>query len=297
MISFCIKSSNLKAIDYLMNKISNINLDNIIFSQRHFSKYTNIILHYNGVNKSTFYNELSNCLCNCITNIYEHIIIQDIIYSNYFYFDYNDIKKIENNCCELISNNCFNNNCHYQCNIYNNKDINNINDIDFKDRKIVLWTDILKYITSNKSILIDGFVRFRIKKYIGYLDNAVDIAVNQFVIDKEYYDFIDLVKLYINSKPSQTDYIYLIYSNKKSILLDKNNKVIDCSNNPDINYISDISFSSNDYILDMILSLLPESIKIKLVSPEDEFINTLKLIFEDRISIVNNIDTLLQDNG
>ena len=56
-------------------------------------------------------------------------------------------------------------------------------------------------------------------------------------------------------------------------------------------YISDISFSSNDYALNNLLTLLPQKIYIHLAnSYEDEFINTLKLIFNDRIFICKDCD-------
>lgn len=53
----------------------------------------------------------------------------------------------------------------------------------------------------------------------------------------------------------------------------------------DAKYLSDISFSSNDYALNALLTLLPKKIEIHLIGYEDEFINTLKLVFGKRIYI------------
>ena len=51
-------------------------------------------------------------------------------------------------------------------------------------------------------------------------------------------------------------------------------------------YLSDITFSSNDYILNSLLTLLPKRIYIHLVdSYIDEFINTLQLVFENRVKL------------
>ena len=50
--------------------------------------------------------------------------------------------------------------------------------------------------------------------------------------------------------------------------------------------LSDITFSSNDYILNSLLHLLPKKIYIHIVDNfVDEFINTLQLVFEDRITL------------
>ena len=54
----------------------------------------------------------------------------------------------------------------------------------------------------------------------------------------------------------------------------------------DAKYLSDISFSSNDYALNGLLTLLPKKIYIHLIDNiVDEFIHTLGLIFEDRVEI------------
>lgn len=51
-------------------------------------------------------------------------------------------------------------------------------------------------------------------------------------------------------------------------------------------YLSDITFSSNDYILNSLLTLLPKKIYIHLTDNYiDEFINTLELVFENRIHL------------
>jgi len=125
--------------------------------------------------------------------------------------------------------------------------------------------------------------------YIKILDNLVDISVNKFVIDREYSEFIDLLKVYINSKDYGSDIVHLIYNDAESILLDKYKNIINLDNHIlNSKYLSDITFSSNDYALNTLLTLLPQIIYIHIIDMEDEFINTLKLIFENRIYICND---------
>ncbi len=284
MKTLCIKNNNLKTIDYLMNSISNIDLEGIIFSKRRFSKYTNIIIHYKGNNVDDFYDKVSCVICNCIIDIYEPIILRNILLTEYFYFDIQDMKQIENNCNELL---------------YESSDKQKVNfhfheskkDNKYDDRFLSLWIEVLTYILSNKSLILDGFIHFRAKEYKSFIDSAVDSAVNQFVIDKEYHDFINLIQLYINSRPANYSTIYLIYQDGESVILDENKQVINCNKEVlNTGYLSDISFSSNDYTLNSLLTLLPARLIIHLQSPEDEFITTLKLIFLDRIIILNDSD-------
>jgi len=122
------------------------------------------------------------------------------------------------------------------------------------------------------------------------LDYVVDLSVNKFVIDREYTEFIDLLKCYINSKDCGTSLVHLIYQSQESTLLDEFKSVIHLDESIlDSKYVSDISFSSNDYTLNTLLTLLPRKIYIHLVDGiSDEFINTLKLIFDNRVYICDD---------
>lgn len=70
-------------------------------------------------------------------------------------------------------------------------------------------------------------------------------------------------------------------------------------------YLSDVSFSNNDYILNTLLNLLPQKIYLHLISPLSnlDFINTLQLIFENRIefchdcSICNLYKRIIKKSG
>ena len=135
-------------------------------------------------------------------------------------------------------------------------------------------------------MILEGFVNFRLKEYISYLDNTIDNAVNQFIIEKEYNEFISLLKIYIDSKIPECEILHLIYINGESILLDSEKNIVSVSENIyNAKYLSDISFSSNDFALNTLLSLLPAKIEMHVIGIEDEFIDTIKQIFEGRISV------------
>lgn len=144
-----------------------------------------------------------------------------------------------------------------------------------------------KYLTNNKKIFLNGFINFRLNSYIEILNNVVDEAVNSFIIEKEYKEFVSLLKIYISSQNSKTNTIHVIYSNNFTILLDENKNVIENSKDMfNAKFLSDITFSANDYTLNTLLELLPKHIYIHLIDNTiDEFIKTLSLIFEKRVLV------------
>lgn len=137
-----------------------------------------------------------------------------------------------------------------------------------------------------------GFVNFRIKEYIDLIDENIDLCVNNYLIEREYFEFINMLHLYVNSKPSSIEHLHLVFVNNESILLDNHKDIVPINEDAfHTKYLSDISFSTNDYCLNTLLNILPQHLTIHLInSYEDEFINTLKLIFENRVSICNDCD-------
>ena len=266
MKSICIKTNNQKAIQYLLDELNNIEIDNIYYSCKKFKIYQNIIVHYTGNNIKVFYNELSYILSNLVIEIYEDTIINKLILNDYFYFDILERKQI----AELTLEDS-----------YDPEETEMPRDQIFD----TLYKIFYKYISTDHSIFLKGFLTFRIKDYIEILNRQIDKSVNKFLIQKEYNEFISLLKMYINSEGSKTDIVHLIYSDSNPILLDKAKKIIRIDENMfNAKYLSDISFSSSDYALNTLLTLIPSKIYIHLIDNTiDEFITTLKLIFEDRV--------------
>lgn len=266
MKSICIKSNDSHLLNYLLNELDYIETENVYISSNQFKNYKNIIIHYTGNNNDSFIHEVS-CILSCLViDELEENILKKLIFKNYFYFEVLERKDILNICYDILADNF---------NKY------------FDEKYNCLINDFSSYLYEHKSIILTGFINFRIRDYINILENIVDEAVNSYVIEKEYLEFVSLLKLYINSQDSTCKLVHLIYSNETSILLDEDKNII----NPNSDffkakYLSDITFSSNDYALNTLLTLLPKKIYIHLIDNYiDEFVHTLGLIFEGKVEV------------
>lgn len=270
MKSFCIKTNNTNIINYLLKRFSDSNIENIYYRNNEFRLYKNVIIHYTGSDLSLFFNQLSDIITDCIIKFYEEKILSHIINFNYFYFDSYEKDEIKKDCLNILK-------------------IENIS--NYANKRETIWVSVFEYIMEHNSMILSGFVNFRISDYTKSLDYIVDVSVNKFILEKEYREFIDLLKLYIYSKKPNKELIHLIYMGEDSILLDENKNIISVSKNVfNAKYLSDITFSSNDYILNTLLDLLPEKINVHLINIEDDFIKTLKSIFEKRLYICTDCD-------
>lgn len=270
MKSFCIKTNNTNIINYLLKRFSDSNIENIYYRNNEFRLYKNVIIHYTGSDLSLFFNQLSDIITDCIIKFYEEKILSHIINFNYFYFDSYEKDEIKKDCLNILK-------------------LENIS--NYANKRETIWVSVFEYIMEHNSMILSGFVNFRISDYTKSLDYIVDVSVNKFILEKEYREFIDLLKLYIYSKKPNKELIHLIYMGEDSILLDENKNIISVSKNVfNAKYLSDITFSSNDYILNTLLDLLSEKINVHLINIEDDFIKTLKSIFEKRLYICTDCD-------
>ena len=279
MKSICIKTNNSNLLSYLLNELDYLELDSIIISSNEFKNYKNVIVHYRGNENQKFIHEIS-CILSCLViDELEENFLKNIILNNYFYFNATEKQHILDICYDIFTD---------DFNLY------------FDQKYNYLINDFESYLNDNKSIVLTGFINFRIKDYISLLENIIDEAVNTFVIEKEYLEFVSLLKMYINSQDSNCEVVHLVYTNEDSILLDENKNII--NNSKEIfkaKYLSDITFSSNDYALNGLLTLLPKKIYIHLINNcIDEFIHTLGLIFENKIEICTdcNICKIYKNN-
>ena len=280
MKSLCIKTNNNKAINYLLDNLNKIDLKDVYFSCHKFSIYNNVFIHYKGTEENLFFSSIANILSFLVLDVYEDSITRNILQKEYFYFD-----KFE----QSIVLDKF----------YENR-LESTEDFEIKEN--ILFEAFYNFFKDNKTsictkLYLKGFLTFRLKKYIDELESSIDSSVNQYLIEKEYQEFVSLLKVYINSEGYNSDLVHLFYRNSNknvdAVLLDKDKNVIDTSINLlSAKYLSDISFSSSDMILNTLLNLLPRRIFIHLgdSDDEDEFVCTLEAIFEGRIVVCFDVD-------
>ena len=242
MISVCIKDNNINLLDYLINEINNSGLDNIFYSRHSFRVYENLIVHYKGENKDFFYDFLSKVVANAIIIFYEEKKVRRLIHFDYFYFEKSDKNIIFDEYKILV---------------------NKVSLFEKEQKFSLVCSPLNSFIKNNKSIVLEGFL-------------------NQFILDKEYIEFVNLLKDYVDSKVPNKESVNLIYVNNEALLLSQDGNII-ALDKFDSKYLSDISFSNNDYVLNTLVGIIPSKIYLHLVSPKDNFIKTIELIFGDRV--------------
>ena len=159
MKSFAIKLTDDKLKEELISELEQITLSSFYLSSKDFKKFKNVIIHYSGNEIITCMILISDAIANVIQKKYDDYFINKIIHKNYFYISLEEQNSIKRIACKIQEA---------------SKEDENIS-------KEILKNLIFEYLLENKSMILEGFVNFRIKEYIETLDYIVELAVTSYL--------------------------------------------------------------------------------------------------------------------
>lgn len=144
--------------------------------------------------QNIFKHYLADTISDIILNHWEDILLKDIIKENYYYFGEDEKDLIYNYALQHI-----------------NRDGQNSRDtLYWLSRKSRILQKVLDFLRHNNRIIIEGFIRFRLKEYIGELREAADKAVDDFLIEREYREFVQLLKYFVDIQESKIESVHVL---------------------------------------------------------------------------------------
>jgi len=142
---------------------------------------------------SSAVSSLSIALADCILKNYETKIIYNSLSKSYSFLSDSEKHKI----MEDIHQNKA------------NKDL--VNALMFQQRRLKVAEEITEYFEIDDQLDLDGFVNFRLREYRKELDYLIEDRVEKYMIEKEYNEFIHLLKCFVDSRPSKTTKLHVVF--------------------------------------------------------------------------------------
>ncbi|HHV61103.1 MAG TPA: putative sporulation protein YtxC [Firmicutes bacterium] len=145
---------------------------------------------------------------------------------------------------------------------------------------------LLDYLNANNELVLEGFIRFRLKDYYAGLRSAVDRAVDNFMVEREYKEFIRLLKYFVDIQEPKFDEVHVIMRpNGVFRLLDSKYRVIE--NDYLEGFIADLGSDDVDYE-DLLISALITVAPARVVLHFDRnraVVETIVGVFEDKVTM------------
>lgn len=232
-----------------------------------------IINTFTENNFNTLKLHASSVLSDYIVKYYEEKLLIRIINMNYCYFSAPEKKQILKHAINHINSN--NNDLKYE--------------ISQVDRKEIILKKIIEYLDTSNEIILDGFVNFRMKEYIKELEDVVDKAVDSFLMEKEYQEFIKLLRYFVDIQEPKMEAVHIISLDNKYLILD--NRYNEITNDCIKEFLNEIpdegEINYDDLLVSSLITMAPLRIYIHFSEKikNRELLETIKNVFINKVII------------
>lgn len=233
---------------------------------------------------SAYSEKLQSLISFYCSNILYKIVIENFktkefleyVTENYFFLSSEEIIEIEYRCMKTLSsdNVLLNDSSVYCLNIINN-----------------MIEKIRNCIDEQHNINVEGFLRFRMKDLVENIEAIIDKVVEEYMVEKEYDEFIKLLKYFVDIQESKMNILNIVMLKDGAYeLFDENeNNIFETF----VNSISDLKTTNavkeEDIIISGLITNSPSEIVIhnKENCCNQEFLNTIENVFGDRVKFCN----------
>lgn len=266
--------NNIK--EYFKSKNIVIGISESIESNTHFVK----IFCEEEINdrlRNVFNIHVANILYNVVIDEFYNKDMMSFLSDTYFFLKYDEIKEIRDNSLEVLKG---------------EGAIIDENSIYCINKRNAIIDKIVQCIDENNEININGFMTFRMKELKDDLEGIIDKIVEKYMVEKEYNEFIKLLKYFVEIQESKIDLMNIeVCNDGKYIIRDKNGIDITERLFSDLN---DLRYRENTNEEDILISVLitnsPEKIVIHCVENcrNSELIDTVKKVFTNRVEFCDD---------
>lgn len=292
-LSVGINKNDKEIINYIQNKLKKTKYcaHNLLVDKKSCNGELSIVFSLDKKRDVSNYSEEKECqqneyfleavswvLADYIVKKYEAKLIYRVLNTNYCYFSNNEKKEIYNKVNKLLK-------------IEDKKSMSDL--FRIKSRNAIT-NKLIEYFSSSNSIILDGFVNFRLKDYVTDLENKVEEAVNDFLAEREYNEFIKLLRYFVDIQEPKYSLIHVLPVNDgQYTIFDESNREItkECIGEL-VEDMHEYEVNHDDILISSLITLAPLRIIIHRIEKftNAELLTTVKSVFWGRVFLCNKCD-------
>lgn len=216
---------------------------------------------------------VSNALADYVIQQYEEKLLARIINSNYGYFNAAEKKEILRISLKIIRND----------------DKVFFNTLFQIRRRNLIVKKLMEYFEGSSSIILDGFVNFRLKEYIKELEDIIDEAVDDFLIEREYTEFIRLLRYFVEIQDSKFNVVHIImeYDDNYMLLDERKLEITNECIQEFVTELSETEISHDDLLVSSLITLAPKRIIVHNWErfKNKKLLDTIKNVFVGKVEL------------
>ena len=258
----------------------------IVESGEGYSNLIKIICNndsYNEKIKNTIYLYISNILYSVVVKEYRKKELFNYLMENYFFLKQNEAIEVEEKIIKVLEN---------KEKVTDEKMVYCVNKIN------TIIEKIKECLEENEVINIKGFITFRMKELREDIECIIDKIVEAYMIEKEYKEFIKLLKYFVDIQESKIDRIDIYIQDDGGYILNDGlgndifeefvKEIYECKIDTEANI--------EDIIISGLITNAPKEVVIhnKEKATNLEFIDTIKNVFDERVTFCTGCSKCLE---
>lgn len=146
------------------------------------------------------------------------------------------------------------------------------------------------YLEEERLFHLEGFLHFRAASYLEELRDTVSYAVDEWMVERQYQEFIALLKYFVYIQEAKIPVVHLLHKgNHDFVLLNEHMKPIDTKQMDEfVAELIDKDINYEDVIVSTLISVSPGRLVIHTAVPEQQVIRTIVTIFEGRAEVCSD---------
>lgn len=157
------------------------------------------------------------------------------------------------------------------------------------NRKSQILHRLRDYLDSADELVLEGFVTFRLRDYLEELEDAVDRAVDEFLMEREYREFIRLLRYFVEVQEPRIDHVHVMMQAGGTFrLVDDDGCAIRSESLEEfVVEMVETEVNYEDLLISALITLAPRTLTVHGFhhGARDDSIETIKGVFGDRVRV------------
>lgn len=161
-------------------------------------------------------------------------------------------------------------------------------DADRLRRKNKVAVEAELFLQEHTWLNVNGFTTFRLIPYRKELAEVVEYALDEYVLDKQYQEFISLLKYFVFLQDTKLPMVHLLHKGGHDFMLyDDAFQPLD-PNPPSDRIVAEMletEMNIEDMVISSLIAVSPKHITIHTRQPDMQVIRTIETIFDQRVTV------------
>ncbi|QOR35615.1 putative sporulation protein YtxC [Clostridium sp. 'deep sea'] len=163
-------------------------------------------------------------------------------------------------------------------------------------RNRVLYA-LLEYFADNDTLILEGFINFRLRPYLEQLRKYTDNALQELLLSREKEEFTKLLQYFYQLQSNKVPCIHVVFQKDGQFkLYDKDENSLQKLWDAKTQKLKSVGISMDDMLLSVLIKMAPSKLVIhNKGNVSKDLLELLNRIFKDRIVICNSCKLCTQN--